>query len=79
MVLFSHRDSNPLAKMFRWLLIWSLFTLSLGASMLGERELPSLSSSALSDLVSMRDPSKNLDASDTHSHIQKILLPRART
>ncbi|KAH8998330.1 peptidase family M28-domain-containing protein [Lactarius hatsudake] len=62
--------------MFRWLFIWSFFTLSLAASLLGERALPALSSSALSDLANMRDSSKNLDASDPHSHLQKILIPR---
>ncbi|KAH9173537.1 hypothetical protein EDB89DRAFT_1884969 [Lactarius sanguifluus] len=62
--------------MFRWLFIWSFFTLSLAASLLGERALPALSSSALSDLANMRDSSKNLDSSDPHSHLQKILIPR---
>ena len=64
--------------MIRYLLIWTFFTLSLGASFLGERELPTLSSSALEDLANMRDPSKNLDTSDPHSHLQRILLPRTR-
>jgi len=62
--------------MFRWLLIWTFFTVSLGTSLLGERALPALSSSALEGLTNMRDPSKNLDTSDPHSHLQKILLPR---
>ncbi|KAH9989049.1 hypothetical protein BJV74DRAFT_773237 [Russula compacta] len=62
-----------------WLLVWSLFTyavLSHSAASLGERALPALSPSALSDLANMRDPLKNLDPSDPYSHLQKILLPR---
>jgi glutaminyl-peptide cyclotransferase len=62
--------------MFRWLLVWTLFTLSLAASFLGERELPALTSSGLENLAEMRDPSKNLDPSDPYSHLQKILIPR---
>lgn len=53
-------------------------TLSHAGSSLGERELPALSSSALSDLANLRDPSKNLDPSDPLSHLQKILIPRTR-
>ncbi|SRR6266404_5655292 len=68
-----------MANMYRWLLVWTLFTLSLGASIIGERALTALSSPALSDLANMRDPSKNLDVSDPHSHLQKILIPRTRT
>jgi len=60
-------------------MIGSLFghaILSHAGSSLGERELSALSSPALSDLVNLRDPSKNLDPSDPHSHLQKILIPR---
>ncbi|KAI0269018.1 peptidase family M28-domain-containing protein [Russula aff. rugulosa BPL654] len=42
----------------------------------GERAFPPLSSSALADLANMRDATKNLDASDPYSHLQKILIPR---
>ncbi|KAF8267886.1 glutaminyl-peptide cyclotransferase-like protein [Lactarius quietus] len=62
--------------MFRWLLVSTFFSLSLGVSMLGERALPALSSSALEDLVNMRDPLENLDPSEPHSHLWKILIPR---
>jgi hypothetical protein len=67
--------------MFRWLLLWTLcshVTLSHCAASLGERALPALPSSALSDLASMQDPLKNLDPSDPYSHLQKILIPRTR-
>ena len=67
--------------MFPWLLVGTLLTyavLSHCAASLGERALPALSSSALSDLANMRDPSKNLDPSDPYSHLQKILIPRTR-
>ena len=68
--------------MLRWLMVGSLLghaILSHGGPSLGERELPALSSSALSDLVNLRDPMKNLDPSDPLSHLQKILIPRTRT
>ena len=67
--------------MLRWLMIGSLLghaILSHAGSSLGERELPPLSSPALSDLANLRDPSKNLDPSDPLSHLQKILIPRTR-
>ncbi|KAH9980899.1 hypothetical protein BGW80DRAFT_1267096 [Lactifluus volemus] len=65
--------------MFHWLLLWTIFnhvTFSNCAASLGERALPSLSSSSLSDLATMRDPLKNLDPSDHDSHLHKILIPR---
>ena len=68
--------------MLPWLLVGALLshvTLLTCAASLGERAFPTLSSSALADLANMRDASKNLDASDPHSHLQKILIPRPGT
>ena len=65
--------------MLPWLLVGALLShaiLSPCAASLGERAFPTLSSSALADLANMRDASKNLDASDPYSHLQKILIPR---
>lgn len=53
--------------------------LSSCAFSLGERAFTTLPSSALADLSNMRDASKNLDASDPYSHLQKILIPRVGT
>jgi glutaminyl-peptide cyclotransferase len=65
-----------------WLLVGVLLghaILSPCAASLGERAFPPLSSSTLADLANMRDASKNLDASDPYSHLQKILIPRPGT
>lgn len=68
--------------MLPWLLVGALLShaiLSPCTASLGERALPTLSSSALADLANMRDASKNLDTSDPYSHLQKILIPRPGT
>ena len=65
-----------------WLLVGVLLShaiLSPCAASLDERAFPPLSSSALADLANMRDATKNLDASDPYSHLQKILIPRPGT
>ena len=72
----------PPATMLPWLLVGAFLghaILSSCAASLGERAFPTLSSSALADLANMRDASKNLDASDYYSHLQKILIPRPGT
>jgi hypothetical protein len=77
----NHSIPATIQHMFRCLLLWavlSYLTLSHVAASLGERALPSISSSALEDLANMRDPAKNLDPSDPYSHLQKILIPRTR-
>ncbi|KAI0318924.1 glutaminyl-peptide cyclotransferase-like protein [Amylostereum chailletii] len=53
-----------------------LATLSTAASSLGVRDLSTLSSSAISSLVSSPDPTRNLDHSIATSHLAKILIPR---
>ena len=65
--------------MFPWLLAGALLIYAMlphCTASLGERAYPELSSSALTDLADMRDPSRNLDPSDPYSHLQKILIPR---
>jgi len=47
------------------------------ASVLGERELPTLSLKDISILVKNPDPTKNLDVSNPNSHLSNILIPRA--
>ncbi|KAI0040140.1 glutaminyl-peptide cyclotransferase-like protein [Auriscalpium vulgare] len=47
------------------------------ASTLGERDLNSLSSPAISTLAQSPDPSRNLDPTNPASHLSKILIPRA--
>lgn len=47
--------------------------------MLGERDLPQLSSDELSVLVTgVPDPILKLDPANPNSHLSKILIPRAR-
>ncbi|KAH9984267.1 hypothetical protein BJV77DRAFT_1188545 [Russula vinacea] len=65
--------------MFPWLLAGALLIYAMlphCTASLGERAYPELSSSALTDLADMRDPSRNLDPSDPYSHLQEILIPR---
>jgi hypothetical protein len=83
---FAVTDCNfrcvPPATMLPWLLVGAFLghaILSSCAASLGERAFPTLSSSALAGLANMRDASKNLDASDYYSHLQKILIPRPGT
>ncbi|KAH9955265.1 hypothetical protein BC827DRAFT_1379132 [Russula dissimulans] len=65
-------------RMFLWLLITLLGPATLSRCMpsLGERDLRALSLSQISDLANLQHPLKNLDPSDPHSHLQKILIPR---
>ena len=46
------------------------------AQWLGERALPELSYGQIRTLATSVDPTKNLDPSDRHSHLSKILIPR---
>ncbi|XP_006457942.1 hypothetical protein AGABI2DRAFT_199040 [Agaricus bisporus var. bisporus H97] len=60
--------------------LWCLAStfLSLQASVLGERDLPQLSSDELSVLVTgVPDPILKLDPANPNSHLSKILIPRA--
>ncbi|EIN07213.1 glutaminyl-peptide cyclotransferase-like protein [Punctularia strigosozonata HHB-11173 SS5] len=57
-------------------LILSLVQPSYGRSTLGERALTQLSASDISSLVSSPDPAKNVDISNSKSHLSKILIPR---
>lgn len=60
-----------------WLL-FLVFPMSLGSSSkLERRELPSLSPTDVTKLVTARDPLNNLDPSNPNSHLSKILIPRA--
>ena len=62
-----------------WLLflIFSSSLTSIRGSKLERRELPSLSSTDISKLVTATDPLINLDPSNPTSHVSKILIPRA--
>ncbi|KAF8643782.1 hypothetical protein AX16_008801 [Volvariella volvacea WC 439] len=55
---------------------WLAILLPLATSLkLGERDLPQLSSTAISTLISKPDPIKNVDPSNPNSHLSKILIP----
>lgn len=61
----------------------TLFILLLGllacqAGKLGQREFVQLPAADIASLVANPDPTKNLDHTDPHSHLSKILIPRAR-
>jgi glutaminyl-peptide cyclotransferase len=62
-----------------WLLflIFSNSLMSIHGSKLERRELPSLSSTDITKLVTATDPLINLDPSNPASHLSKILIPRA--
>ena len=62
-----------------WLLclICSISLISVYGSKLERRELPSLSSTDITKLVTATDPLINLDPSNPSSHLSKILIPRA--
>ena len=62
-----------------WLLflIFSISLVSIQGSKLQRRELPPLSSSDITKLVTAIDPLINLDPSNPMSHLSKILIPRA--
>ena len=51
----------------------------LGAATLDRRELSPLSTDDITQLISRRDPLKNLDPSNPASHLSKILIPRVGT
>lgn len=50
-----------------------------GAATLDRRELSPVSTDDMIQLISARDPLKNLNPSNPASHLSKILIPRART
>jgi hypothetical protein len=60
------------------LLTFSLVWPSLQKSTLGERKLQELSVGSISTLVSSPDPVTNIDLDNPNSHLNKILIPRAR-
>ena len=62
-----------------WLLFLalSISLTSIQGSKLDRRELPPLSSTDISKLVTAVDPLNNLDPSNPASHLSKILIPRA--
>ncbi|THH14937.1 hypothetical protein EW146_g5462 [Bondarzewia mesenterica] len=59
------------------LFLLSLIQCTYEAPSFGERDLPALSSAALSSLTNTNDPVKNLDSSNVDSHLYKILIPRS--
>jgi hypothetical protein len=61
-----------------WLLflILSISLISIHGSKLERRELPSLSSTDITRLVTAKDPLFNLDPTNPSSHLSKILIPR---
>jgi glutaminyl-peptide cyclotransferase len=64
--------------LFSVLVVFLLAYPSRQASSLGERKLPELSHKELLNLVSSPDPVKNVDPSNSSSHLSKILIPRVR-
>ncbi|KZT27324.1 hypothetical protein NEOLEDRAFT_1088852 [Neolentinus lepideus HHB14362 ss-1] len=58
------------------LYIFALLQPTRQASVFGERSLSTLSSDAISHLVSTPDPVKNVDPANSASHLSKILIPR---
>ncbi|KAG6909641.1 hypothetical protein DXG01_016423 [Tephrocybe rancida] len=57
-------------------LLLSLPLCAYQASTIGERELPELALSSLTDLISTPDPIRQLDPSNPASHVSKLLIPR---
>ena len=64
-------------------LLWLLSPLILAtnshqATTLNQRELSAMASDDVAKLIAITDPLKNLDPSNSASHLSKILIPRAR-
>ena len=70
-------SSSPCWGHARWLGTSLVAVLSAGIAVAaGSRQLVELTATDIETLVSAKDPLKQMDPSDSSSHVSKILIPR---